>query len=85
MQIVQYTTEEEANQIISEKEAQGLILIEIANITEGNFLGFAENPNEIPKNPENPVKILQKIVQEQQEQIDQLTIILGDTLLNGGV
>lgn len=42
MQIIKYTTEEEAEQIKQEKAAQGLILVEIANITEGNFLGFAE-------------------------------------------
>lgn len=44
MQIVQYQTQEEAEQIIAEKTAQGLTLVEVANITEGNFLGFMENP-----------------------------------------
>jgi hypothetical protein len=42
MQIVKYETEQEAQQIIQEKEALGFVLIEVSNITEGNFLGFTE-------------------------------------------
>lgn len=42
MQIVKYQTEEESQQIIAAKQAQGLTLVEVANITEGNFLGFKE-------------------------------------------
>lgn len=47
MQIVKYTTEAEAQLIIAEKTGQGLILTDVSNITEGNFLGFKE-PIEIP-------------------------------------
>ena len=46
MQIIKYITEQEAQEIIAEKTAQGLTLIEIANITEGNFLGFDDKPRE---------------------------------------
>lgn len=42
MQIVKYQTEEESQKIIAEKTAQGLILIAVSNVTEGNFLGFKE-------------------------------------------
>ena len=42
IQIVKYETEEEAQRIITEKTVQGLILTDVANIIEGNFLGFVE-------------------------------------------
>jgi hypothetical protein len=42
--IIKYETEEEAEQIIAEKVALGLILVEVSNIKEGNFLGFSDNP-----------------------------------------
>lgn len=50
MQIVKYETEEEADKIKIEKKAQGMILTNVANVTEGNFLGFKE-PDEIPVIP----------------------------------
>lgn len=40
MKIFKYETEHEKNQIIDSMTAQGYHLIEVANITEGNFLGF---------------------------------------------
>lgn len=43
MLIIKYETEEEAERIIAEKNAQGFRLSEIANITEGNFLGFDDS------------------------------------------
>jgi hypothetical protein len=46
VQIIKYTTEAEVQQIIAEKQGQGMVLVEVANITEGNFLGFKE-PDEI--------------------------------------
>jgi hypothetical protein len=61
MQIVKYTTETEANKIIAEKEALGLTLIEVSNITEGNFLGFAESASELPKEKETIEDKLQRI------------------------
>lgn len=48
MQIVKYETEDEAQQIIAEKAAQGLILVQVQNISDGNFLGFME-PSEMPE------------------------------------
>ncbi len=53
MQIIKYITEQEAQEIIAEKTAQGLTLIEIANITEGNFLGFDDKPREAKTTVEN--------------------------------
>ncbi|MNP28570.1 hypothetical protein D3C76_1215400 [compost metagenome] len=40
MIIIKYETEEEAEQIIYEKQEDGFTLVEVTNITEGNFLGF---------------------------------------------
>jgi hypothetical protein len=40
MIIVKYQTEEEKQQIIGEKVSQGYTLVEVANIKDGNFLGF---------------------------------------------
>lgn len=60
MQIVKYETEQEAQQIIAEKKGQGLILVEVQNITEGNFLGFKE-PAEIPEPVQQPTPLEQRI------------------------
>lgn len=46
--IFKYETEEEAQQIIDDQTANGLILVEVMNITEGNFLGFADVAPPIP-------------------------------------
>ena len=42
MKIVKYETENEAEQIKNEHIAKGYILVEVSNVTEGNFLGFQE-------------------------------------------
>ena len=48
MEIVAYDgTQEEYTRIVAEKEPEGLILTNVSNITEGNFLGF-KLPAEIP-------------------------------------
>jgi hypothetical protein len=47
MQIVKYDgTQEEYDRIVAEKTGQGLTLVAVSNITEGDFLGFKE-PDEI--------------------------------------
>lgn len=47
MQIIKYDgTQEKYNSIVAEKQAQGFTLTDVANVTEGNFLGFKE-PSEI--------------------------------------
>lgn len=52
MIIVAYDgTQDEYDRIIAEKTAEGFILTDVQNITEGNFLGFKE-PSEIPAQPE---------------------------------
>jgi hypothetical protein len=43
MEIFKYNTEDEAQAIIAKQTAQGLVLSNVANITEGNFLGFMES------------------------------------------
>lgn len=53
MQIIKYTTEQEAQEITASKTAQGLTLVEVANITEGNFLGFDDQPREAKTTVEN--------------------------------
>ncbi|MBH0166283.1 hypothetical protein IHV12_15275 [Fictibacillus sp. 7GRE50] len=69
MQIFIYNSEEEKQKIISEKNAEGLILIQISNITEGNFLAFSENPIK------EPTPLEEKI-----EQLQQDNLILMDAL-----
>jgi len=44
MQIIKYDgTQAEQDRITAEKQAEGLILTHVSNVTEGNFLGFMEN------------------------------------------
>ena len=52
MQIIKYETEEEKQTIITDKIALGFTLVEISNITEGNFLGFVESATIV----ETPIK-----------------------------
>ena|GEM_PF-6405365 len=54
MKIVKYETEEEAEQIKNQQIAKGYILVEVSNITEGNFLGFQE-VGWIEPEPETPL------------------------------
>lgn len=42
MEIVKYETEEERQEIINKKNKEGFTLIEIQNVTDGNFLGFID-------------------------------------------
>lgn len=61
MIIVKYDSEEEAEQIKAEKIAEGYTLVEIRNITEGNFLGFQEpgwQPPQYPKPIEEQIDVL---------------------------
>jgi len=72
MQIIKYQTEAEMQQIIAEKIGKGLILVEVQNIIEGNFLGFKE-PSEIPESPP-PSPSLQELAQA----VTDLTEILNN-------
>lgn len=54
MEIIKYSNEQEKQNIIQTKTAQGLILVEIANLTDGNFLGFMA-PSDIPE-PKTPIE-----------------------------
>ena len=68
MLIIKYETEEEKQTIITNKIALGFTLVEISNITEGNFLGFVEGTT-IVETPIQPTNI------EIQE--TQMTILSG--------
>ncbi|MCT4597476.1 MAG: hypothetical protein N4A50_06310 [Vallitalea sp.] len=72
MLIIKYDTEQEAELIKKEKTSQGYTLVEIANITEGNFLGFDDTPIQPPNNPQ-PTS-LEKRLEEMQSTIDLLLL-----------
>ena len=44
MIIIKYKDKVEESKIIAEQEVKGHKLVEVANITEGNFLGFDTSP-----------------------------------------
>lgn len=67
MIIIKYETEEDAQRIIAEKQAEGYTLVEVQNITEGNFLGF-EEPGWVP--PEIPPDVTEQIQELQNENTD---------------
>ncbi|AEY64838.1 hypothetical protein [Clostridium sp. BNL1100] len=62
MIIIKYTTEEEGQQIIADKTSQGYTLIEVQNITEGNFLGFLEPNETLPEKDKTELQVLQETV-----------------------
>lgn len=70
MKIIKYDgTEQSKELIVNEQENNGFTLTAISNITEGNFLGFMDNP------------IIQPPPIEQQiEQLKQDNLILMDVL-----
>jgi hypothetical protein len=56
MQIVKYDgSQKEYDKIVAEKTAAGFILTDVANVTEGNFLGFKE-PDEIKTPVQNSIE-----------------------------
>lgn len=62
MIIIKYTTEEEVELIIAEKTSQGYTLVEVQNITEGNFLGFLEPNETLPENAKTETQKLQDMI-----------------------
>lgn len=76
----QYSTVEEREQILQENSSS--YHIEEQNLFEGNFLIFSDEPR-----PIEPIYVdvskteLAKI----QEQVNELTLTLGDALLGGGL
>lgn len=67
MQIVKYQTEGEAQIIIAKKMAEGMTLTHISNVTEGNFLGFMENPSQ----PPTPIEVR---LEEMETKLDSIII-----------
>ena len=59
MQIYKYETQADYDKIVSEKTTQGLILTNVSNVTEGNFLGFKET-EEIPQTIDTELKALKE-------------------------
>ena len=59
MTIVKYDgTQAELDRIVTEKEIEGYALIQVQNITEGNFLGFAKEEDlQVIPNPEPSVEL----------------------------
>lgn len=98
MIIVKYTTVEEKEQIINEQVSKGLELVSVANITEGNFLGFEDPTTFVIYQPklelEEEVSDLKlKIAQEKADNITtfealrsdlEITKLALDELLLGG-
>lgn len=69
--IVMYTTEEEAQRIISTETANGLLLVEVQNIVNGNFLGFV-----VVK----PAKVIVDTSPEQLAALQETQLIIMDAL-----
>ena len=56
MQIIKYDgTTKEYDRIVAEKTAQGFILTNVSNVTEGDFLGFKE-PDEIKTSVQSSIE-----------------------------
>jgi hypothetical protein len=72
MIIKKYLTEEEAEVIKQEQAALGNVLTDIANITEGNFLGFRE--------PVDPTPTIEPAVQERLAALEEQNLILMDAI-----
>ena len=80
MQIIKYLTEEEAQQIIVGEVALGFALIQVSNVTEGNFLGFLEPNEQLPAGqPTN-----QEIYDNQMTMLD-VQVSTYEAILMGGV
>lgn len=83
MLIVKYETEEEAQQIIAEKESARYTLVEVSNVKEGNFLGFQEPgwtppvPPEVREALEVQVAELQQADIENKQAIADLTMTMA--------
>jgi nitrogen regulatory protein PII len=55
MIIIKYENEEEVKEIVDEQTKKGLIVVEVSNVGEGNFLGF-DDRNLIPKE-KTPIEV----------------------------
>jgi hypothetical protein len=67
MRVIKYESEEEAQEITAEQTNQGYILIEVQNITGGNFLAFDDRPNPQPT-------VLKQKIQDLQDTVDILLL-----------
>lgn len=64
MEIIKYDTEDEAEQIIADKTSAGYTLVEVQNVTEGNFLGFQPPDWIAPETEETQLQKAQKQLAE---------------------
>lgn len=84
MRIIAYDgTQEDMDRIISEQEKEGYILIEIQNITEGNFLGFSQTAYTPPEVPTD-IQVLDQKIKEHSKSIEDLNAAMTEIILGGG-
>lgn len=83
MIIIKYETEEEAQQIIQTKQAEGFVLIAVSNVTEGNFLGF-DDSTPTPVDPALEVR-LTGLKEDNLILMDVLATMYEDMLAKGTV
>lgn len=72
MEIIKYKNEEEKQNIIQTKTTQGLVLVEIANLTDGNFLGFMAQ-SDIPE-PKTPIEQRLDAIEAKLDQLAQKVV-----------
>lgn len=84
LEIFKYETEEEASRIKAEKEAAGFILVEVQNITEGNFLGFQEIGWTPPEPEETQVQRLDRQLADQDARLGDVELGLAEIFAGGG-
>jgi hypothetical protein len=78
MIIVKYETEEEADQIKIDKIGLGYILVEVSNITEGNFLGFQES-GYVPPVQEQP--LIAQVAELKSQNADIIFALVSNNLM----
>lgn len=79
-------TYEDQQRIEKEQEAEGYILVEIQNITEGNFLGFVLKDGYVPTTPqpeETKIEKLEKRLEETNAAVNDLTVAMVDFMMGG--
>jgi len=78
--IVGYTSEDEMNNLRQKYETEGYVLIEVQNVTEGDFLVFRE-PGWLP--PAEAASLTDQIAALRTADLDNKSMIndLGETLL----
>lgn len=74
MKIFEYSDEEEREMIVESQEKEGMVLVEIQNYKNGNFLGFRE-PGWI--SPKEAASLIDEISALQAADLDNKALING--------